>query len=76
MGGGSMQSTGLTIGPEYTMDLILDVLSSMVEYELAVVMSIEDNSILKVRRAKGSLYTPKLDDFELSLDFRKDLKRL
>lgn len=71
-----MQSTGLTIGPEYTMDLILDVLSSMVEYELAVVMSIEDNSILKVRRAKGSLYTPKLDDFELSLDFRKDLKKI
>ena len=71
-----MQSAGLTIGPEYTMDLILDVLRNMVDYELAVVMSIEDGSTLRVRKAKGVLYTPKLDDFELSLDFRKDLKKI
>ncbi len=71
-----MQSTGLTVGPDYTMDLILDVLKNMVEYELAVVLSIEDNSTLKVRRAKGSLYTPKLDNFELSLEYRKDLKKI
>lgn len=71
-----MQSTGLTMGPEYTMDLILDVLRNMVDYELAVVMSIENGSTLKVRKAKGVLYTPKLDDFELSLDFRKDLKKI
>ncbi len=71
-----MQSKGLIIGPEYTMDLILDVLRSMVDYELAVVMSIENGSTLKVRKAKGILYKPELDDFELSLDFRKDLKKI
>ncbi len=58
------------------MDLILDVLKNMVEYELAVVLSIEDDEILKVRKAKGPLYTHKLDDFEISLNYRKDLKKI
>ncbi len=71
-----MQNAGLTIGPEYTMDLILDVLKNLVEYELAVVLSIEDDNILRVRKAKGPLYTSKLDNFELSLSYRKDLKKI
>lgn len=70
-----MQNAGLTIGPEYTMDLILDVLKNLVEYELAVVLSIEDDNILRVRKAKGPLYTSRLDNFELSLSYRKDLKK-
>ncbi len=71
-----MQNSSLTIGPDNTMDLILNVLKNMVDYELAVVLSIEDDEILKVRKAKGPLYTSKLDDFEISLHYRKDLKRI
>ncbi len=66
----------MTLDPEHTMDLILDVLKNIVTYELAVVLSIDDDDMLRVRKAKGPLYTHKLDDFKISLNYRKDLKQI
>ena len=53
--------------PEYTMDLILEALRELVEYELAVVLSMENETTLKVSRARGPLYSRLLDDFRISL---------
>ncbi len=61
------------LSPDRTMEIVLDALNEVVEYELAVVLSLENDKELRVRRARGPLFTPKLRDFIIHLDERPDL---
>jgi len=62
--------------PEQTLDMILDALEDLVQYELAVVMTFDGNDTLKVSKVKGELYTPELDGYTISLSQRRDIARL
>ncbi len=62
------------VNPERTIDIILDAISNVVSYELAVVLSIENDNYLKVKKAKGILYTPRLKDYRISLSERDNLR--
>lgn len=62
--------------PEGTMDIVLDSLRELVDYELAVVLSYGSDDRLTVRTAKGPLATPRLAGYSISLARRRDLARL
>ena len=64
------------LNPERTMDIVLDAIRDLVDYELGVVLSYEDENNLVVRRAKGELVNSKLKDFRLSLEKHKDLSTI
>jgi len=55
------------------MELVLEALRELIDYELAVVLSLDDGNRLRVRKAVGPLYTKRLDGFSISLDQRRDL---
>jgi len=69
---------GIWLEPERTMELVLESLGELVDYELAVVLGfIEgDERHLRVRKAMGSLATERLARFELSLNARPDLEAI
>lgn len=56
------------LSPERTMDIVLEAIGELVDYELGVVLSFENENNLVVRRAKGNLVTSKLKDYKLSLE--------
>ena len=64
------------INPEKVLEIILKSLYRLVDYELAVVMGVSDNKILKVLKADGPLYISELDRFEISLSKREDIAGL
>jgi transcriptional regulator with GAF, ATPase, and Fis domain len=61
------------LAPEGTMDIVLESLRELVDYELAVVLSYADDGRLWVRTAKGPLASSRLKGYSISLDQRKDL---
>ncbi len=61
---------------ERTLEIVLDAIKTIVPFELAVVLSLEEGNVLKVRWAQGPLYTPKLRDFTIRLDERPDLQKV
>ncbi len=64
------------INPEKVLEIILESLYKLVDYELAVVMGVSDEKILKVLKADGPLYISALDRFEISLSKRTDIAGL
>ncbi len=58
------------------MDLVLDSLKELIDYELAVVLSFEGRGRLKVRTMKGPLASKKLEGYTISLERRADLASL
>ncbi len=64
------------INPEKVLEIILESLYRLVDYELAVVMGVSDNKVLKVLKANGPLYISELDKFEISLSKRTDIAGL
>ena len=64
------------ISPEQTMEIVLQAINELVSYELAVVLSLESEKTLKVRKAIGPLYTPELNDYKLSLERHKDIAKI
>ncbi|GAB6907932.1 FhlA [Desulfosarcina cetonica] len=63
-----------SLTPEKTMDIVLKAIRELIEYELAVVLSYEEDSgRLKVRKAAGPAVTRDLDNFSFSLTDRKDI---
>jgi len=59
--------------PENTLDILLEALNQLVEFDLAVVLSLEDNERLIVRKSRGTLNIPELKTFQIALEERKDL---
>ena len=53
------------LSPDRTMEIVLDAINDVIDYELAVVLSLEADDILKVKKARGPLYTPRLKDFTI-----------
>ncbi len=66
-------SLPVPLPPERTMEIILDALRELIDYELAVVLRLEGTDWLRVSKAVGPLYTRKLDNFAISLEKRQDL---
>lgn len=66
-------SVPVALSPERTMELILEALRELIDYELAVVLGLDGADHLRVRKAVGPLYTERLDGFSISLEKRRDL---
>ncbi len=64
------------LSPDRTMEIVLDAIQDLIDYELAVVLSLENEDLLKVKKAKGPLYTPRLKDFTISLNERADIAEI
>ncbi len=64
------------LAPGGTMDIVLESLLELVDYELAVVLSVEEGGLLTVRRARGPLASKRLSGFSISLAERRDLAEL
>ena len=63
-----------SLTPEKTTDIVLKAIRELIEYELAVVLSYEEESgRLTVRKAAGPAATRDLDHFSFSLNDRKDI---
>jgi len=73
---GSLPGAPFRLSPETTMSTVLDALRELVNYELAVVMSLEGRESLKVRAAAGPLANARLGNFSFSLNDRPDIARL
>lgn len=71
-----LQSDILYLSPQKTMEIVLDTISEIIPYELAVILSKEANNNLKVRYARGSLVTEDLKNFEIPLKNRPDLEEI
>ena len=56
-----IQKDLLLLSPQKTMEIVLDVISEIIPYELAVILSKEKNNNLKVRYARGLLASEKLN---------------
>ncbi len=61
------------ISAEEALELILQALRELVDYELAVVMAFENQSTLRVRKAIGPLSSKVLENFTINLNSRKDI---
>lgn len=76
----SSDVTGLKIGAplptEKILSIILEALHELVNYELAVVMRLDSKDILRVEKAIGPLYTDKLNNFTINLNYRQDIAEL
>jgi transcriptional regulator with GAF, ATPase, and Fis domain len=65
-----------SLNPERTMEIALESIRELVDYELAVILILESGDTLKVRKAMGPLARPRLLGYELSLRERPDLAAL
>ncbi len=67
------QSESLFLSPTKTMEIVLDAISEIIPYELAVILSKESDENLYVRYARGPLLTNEVKDFFIPLKNRPDL---
>jgi len=72
----SIRKTETWLEPSRALEIVLDSLGELVEYELAVVLEFSGPERLRVRRAFGPLATPRLSGYEISLEDRLDLATL
>jgi len=61
---------------EQALEIILDAINEKVSYELAVVLSLEEDNSLRVRHAQGPLVNKELEDYRISLDRRQDISEI
>lgn len=62
--------------PEGTMEMVLESLNELVDYELAVILCDGGDGFLRVCRAKGPLATARLSGFSIALGERPDLAKI
>jgi transcriptional regulator with GAF, ATPase, and Fis domain len=67
---------GTELSPEKTLEIVLESIGELVDYELAVVLGYEGQGRLVVRKARGKLASPRLDSYSISLQERPDLAKL
>ncbi|MCX7797802.1 MAG: sigma 54-interacting transcriptional regulator [Melioribacter sp.] len=67
------QSELIYLSPQKTMEIVLDTISDIIPYELAVILSKEPDDKLKVRFARGPLVNDILKNYEIPLSSRPDL---
>ncbi|MBL8966175.1 MAG: sigma 54-interacting transcriptional regulator [Spirochaetaceae bacterium] len=63
----------LSLSPDRTLEIVLESIAELVDYELAVVLDIASPGRLEVRRARGPLASERLANFSISLARRPDL---
>ncbi len=68
-----MKTNKTYLTPEKTMQIVLDIIKEIIPYELAVILSKEDNDILRVRYFNGILSTTELNNYQISLHNRLDI---
>lgn len=61
---------------DYLLDLILQGLQELIDYELAVVLSLRDGEQLEVEKASGPLSSDRIASHRISLKNRRDIARL
>jgi len=61
------------LSPEQSMNIVLEAINEAIDYELAVVLSLEQDNQLRVRQARGPLVTPELRNYSIDLEKRSDL---
>ncbi len=64
------------LDPEMTIQVILESLRDLVEYELAIVMSFVSSSQLQIRKAMGPLWNDRLMHYRIAIDEGSDLLRI
>ncbi len=62
--------------PEQTLDMILEALEDLVQYELAVVLIYDGQEDLRVSKTRGPLANRSLEGYSISLKKRADLARI
>ncbi len=62
--------------PQQILHLILEALDSVVEYDLAVILKLQDKDTLSVEQARGSLLCPELQDYRIDLKKRLDIAEI
>lgn len=70
------QESSIVLTPATTMSIVLEAIQEIIPYELAVILSKEDNNNLKVRFSKGELDKKELKEFEIQLKNRPDLEKV
>lgn len=68
--------TALYLTPQKTMEIVLEAIEEIIPYELAVILSKESDTKLKVRFARGKLVTDALKQYELYLPSRPDIQEV
>ncbi|MDF1612185.1 sigma-54-dependent Fis family transcriptional regulator [Stygiobacter electus] len=63
-----IQKDLLFLSPQKTMEIVLDTINEIIPYELAVILSKENNKNLKVRFSRGPLATDKIKNYEVNLE--------
>ena len=63
----------MALSPERTLEIVLESIGELVDYELAVVLALAGPGRLEVRQARGPLASERLDNFSISLALRPDL---
>ncbi|PKL24350.1 MAG: AAA family ATPase [Spirochaetae bacterium HGW-Spirochaetae-3] len=66
----------IMLSPERTLDIVLESLRELVDYELAVVMGYYGDDRLIVRTTKGPLASSRLSGYSISLSARSDIADL
>ncbi len=61
------------LSPQKTMEIVLNTISEIIPFELAVILSKEANDNLRVRYAQGPLVNDKLKEFEIPLKNHPDI---
>jgi transcriptional regulator with GAF, ATPase, and Fis domain len=69
-------SLGAELSPEKTLEIILESIGELIDYELAVVLGYDGRGRLVVRKTRGKLASARLDSYSISLERRPDLARL
>jgi len=64
------------IHPDRILEMVLDALRELVDYELAVVLGLEEDGRLVVRKAAGPLADRRFLEFSLDLSDRPDIDRI
>jgi len=71
-----IQNDLIYLSPQKTMEIVLDAISEIIPYELAVILSKETDNNLKVRYARGPLASEKLKSFELRVTQHPDIEEV
>ncbi|MDD3148794.1 MAG: sigma 54-interacting transcriptional regulator, partial [Candidatus Riflebacteria bacterium] len=64
----------MNMSPEKAMSIVLEAISEIIPYELAVILSLEKGNALQIRFSSGILSNEKLINHVLSVDDRPDIK--
>ncbi len=66
----------LNIVPEQILQLILEALENIVEYDLAVILKLVDQNTLVVEHGRGRLFLRALRDYRIDLKKRQDIANI